>query len=282
MRQLTALLLVASLTSCANWCDCANQENAAQQHATSNAQPSNQESASTDQAVATDNIDSDGQALDTRPMREAPPVYSSSQPSQLDTLAANPNAQPLNLDRSFVRANAQPQLKRAMLPSEVAQAQAQQLSAPLSPYPELSHSKKQLSDYAQQIAFKLINFDAMKGARVGVASFVEFDESLRATTPLGNQFAEALATLLPQYGVDIIEYKLTKNLSIGADGDLALSRQVSDLQDEIGMDYILTGTLVTTRRGVQINSKVVSVSDHRVVASASTLLPHLVLQQIQP
>lgn len=282
MRQLTALLLVASLTSCANWCDCANQDNAAQQHATSNSQPSNQEIASTDQAVASDNIDSDGQALDTRPMREAPPVYSSSQPSQLDTLAANPNAQPLNLDRSFVRANAQPQLKRAMLPSEVAQAQAQQLAAPLSPYPELSHSKKQLSDYAQQIAFKLINFDAMKGARVGVASFVEFDESLRSTTPLGNQFAEALATLLPQYGVDIIEYKLTKNLSIGADGDLALSRQVSDLQDEIGMDYILTGTLVTTRRGVQINSKVVSVSDHRVVASASTLLPHLVLQQIQP
>ena len=280
MRQLTAVLLVASLTSCANWCDCANQNKAEQQ--TNDAATSSEVAQSAVAGTNSDTvaIDSDGQPLDARPMREAPPVYGSSQPSQLDMLAADPNARPVNLDRNFVRANENPQLIRKMLPSEVVQAQQQY--APLSPYPELSHSKKQLSDYAQQMAFKLINFEAIKGARVGVASFVEFDESLRSTTPLGNQFAEAFATLLPQYGVDIIEYKLTKNLSIGADGDLALSRQVSDLHDEVGMDYLLTGTLVTTRRGVQINSKVVSVSDHRVVASASTLLPHLVLQQIQP
>lgn len=278
MRQLTAVLLVASLTSCANWCDCANQQ--AAESTDANSAASNSPEYSVDAVGAHDAIDSDGQALEGRPMREAPPVYGSSQPSQLDLLAADPNAQPLNLDRNFVRANAQPQLKRKMLPSEV--GQAQQMGAVLSPYPELQHSKKQLSDYAQQMAFKLINFQAIKGARVGVASFVEFDESLRATTPLGNQFAEALATLLPQYGVDIIEYKLTKNLSVGVEGDLAMSRQVSELHDEVGMDYILTGTLVTTRRGVQVNSRVVSVNDQRVVASASTLLPHLVLQQIQP
>jgi TolB-like protein len=280
MRQLTAVLLVASLTSCANWCDCANQQAAEPQATVANSAAANSSESSVDALGANDAIDSEGQTLYTRPMREAPPVYGSSQPSQLDLLASDPNAQPLNLDRNFVRANAQPQLKRKMLPSEV--VQAQQLGAALSPYPELQHSKKQLSDYAQQMAFKLINFQAIKGARVGVASFVEFDESLRATTPLGNQFAEALATLLPQYGVDIIEYKLTKNLSVGVEGDLAMSRQVSDLHDEVGMDYILTGTLVTTKRGVQVNSRVVSVNDHRVVASASTLLPHLVLQQIQP
>lgn len=278
MRQLTAVLLVASLTSCANWCDCANQQ--AAESTGANSAASNSSEYSVDAVGAHDAIDSDGQALESRPMREAPPVYGSSQPSQLDLLAADPSAQPLNLDRNFVRANAQPQLKRKMLPSEV--GHAQQMGAVLSPYPELQHSKKQLSDYAQQMAFKLINFQAIKGARVGVASFVEFDESLRATTPLGNQFAEALATLLPQYGVDIIEYKLTKNLSVGVEGDLAMSRQVSELHDEVGMDYILTGTLVTTRRGVQVNSRVVSVNDQRVVASASTLLPHLVLQQIQP
>jgi len=280
MRQLTAVLLVASLTSCANWCDCANQQAAEPQATVANSAAANSSENSVDALGANDAIDSEGQTLYTRPMREAPPVYGSSQPSQLDLLASDPNAQPLNLDRNFVRANAQPQLKRKMLPSEV--VQAQQLGAAFSPYPELQHSKKQLSDYAQQMAFKLINFQAIKGARVGVASFVEFDESLRATTPLGNQFAEALATLLPQYGVDIIEYKLTKNLSVGVEGDLAMSRQVSDLHDEVGMDYILTGTLVTTKRGVQVNSRVVSVNDHRVVASASTLLPHLVLQQIQP
>ena len=280
MRQISAVLLMASLTSCANLCDCASQNNTTQQQTATQSHKSESHTSSATQVSSTDGIDSDGQPLDGPPMREAPPVYGSSTPSQLDLLAADPNAQPINLDQNFVRANVQPRLKRKMLPSEV--VQAQQAFAPISSYPELPNSKKQLSDYAQQMAFKLINFEEIKGARVGVASFVEFDESLRATTPLGNQFAEALATLLPQYGVDIIEYKLTKNLSVGVDGDLALSRQVSDLQDEVGMDYLLTGTLVTTRRGVQVNSRVVSISDHRVIASASTLLPHLVLQQIQP
>jgi len=48
------------------------------------------------------------------------------------------------------------------------------------------------------------------------------------------------------------------------------------------MDYVLVGTLVATRRGIQVHSRVVSVRDAGVIASASTLLPHLVLQQIQP
>ena len=272
MRQLSVVLLIASLTSCAQWCDCASDKKA-------NSDSRDVASAPSTEPV-TESIDSDGQVLDTRPMREAPPVYGISEPSQLDSLAANPNAQPINLDRSFVQANQAPTLKRQMLPSEV--AAAQQLSIPLSNYPELQHSKKQVSDYAAQMVFKLINFEALKGARVGVTSFVEFDESLRATSPLGNQFSEAVATLLPQYGVQVIEYKLTRELTVGAQGDLTLSRKVADLHEEVGMDYLLTGTLVTTRRGIQVNSRVVSVENQQVIASASTLVPHLVLQQIQP
>lgn len=270
MRQLTAVLLLSSLTSCAQWCECENnpQANNSSATATSVVESNTQVSSTEDDS------------LYTRPMREAPPVDSAATPSQLDMLAKDPNAQPINLDRNFVRAVEKPALTRKMLPSEIAQASYSQVG--LSTQPELIHSKKQLSDYAQQMAFKLMNFEALKGARVGVASFVEFDETLQATTPLGNQFAEALATVLPQFGVDIIEYKLTKHLAVGASGDLALSRQIDELHEEVGMDYVLTGTLVSTRRGVQINSRVVSVNDQRVIASASTLLPTLVLQQIQP
>ncbi len=275
MRRITAVLLLSSLTSCAQWCDCANKSQANDENTQATAVVESNSGVSS----------TEDDSLYTRPMREAPPVDSADMPSQLDVIANDPNAQPLNLDRSFVRATEKPALTRKMLPSEIAQASHGQASygqPHVSNHPELIHSKKQLSDYAQQMAFKLMNFEALKGARVGVASFVEFDETLQATTPLGNQFAEALATVLPQYGVDIIEFKLTKNLAVGMSGDLALSRQIDELHEEVGMDYVLTGTLVTTRRGVQVNSRVVSVSDQRVIASASTLLPNLVLQQIQP
>jgi hypothetical protein len=40
--------------------------------------------------------------------------------------------------------------------------------------------------------------------------------------------------------------------------------------------------VVATKRGLQIHSRVVSVGQHKVIAATSTLIPHLVLQQIQP
>lgn len=175
---------------------------------------------------------------------------------------------------------ATPQLQRRPLPSE--QMHYADTTVAASVYPELVNSRKQLTDYALQLAFKLAGDMQLSGIKMGVSSFVEFDDSLRATNALGNQFAEAMATLLPEYGVQVIEFKLTRHLAIGPQGDLALSRDIKKLQKNVGMDYLLVGTLVTTRRGVQINSRVVSVAQQQVIASASTLIPHLVLQQIQP
>jgi TolB-like protein len=175
---------------------------------------------------------------------------------------------------------AKPQLQRRQLPSE--QMHYADSTVAASMYPELVNSRKQLTDYALQLAFKLAGDMQLSGIKMGVSSFVEFDDSLRQTNALGNQFAEAMATLLPEYGVQVIEFKLTRHLAVGPQGDLALSRDIKKLQRNVGMDYLLVGTLVTTRRGVQINSRVVSVAQHQVIASASTLIPHLVLQQIQP
>lgn len=145
-----------------------------------------------------------------------------------------------------------------------------------------ANSKIQLTDYAQQLAGKLAKFSALEGVRVGVASFVDFDETLRSSSSLGNQFAEALATELPQYGVNVVDFKLTKHIDVSAMGDLALSRDGQKLQGQTEMDYILTGTLVATNRGVKINSRVVSIDDNSVIAAASTFVPKGLLQQIQP
>ncbi|MFQ3235134.1 MAG: TolB-like protein [Paraglaciecola sp.] len=146
----------------------------------------------------------------------------------------------------------------------------------------LANSKVQLSDYAGQLASELAKFRALKGARVGVASFVEFDQSLTTTSSLGNQFAEALATELPQYGVQVVDFKLTQHIDVSPRGDLALSRDMQELTTQIDMKYVLTGTLVATNRGVKINSRVVSTHDNSVIAAASTFVPKVLLQQIQP
>ena len=65
-------------------------------------------------------------------------------------------------------------------------------------------------------------------------------------------------------------------------GDLALSRNGAQLNGQTNMDYVLTGTLVATPRGVKINSRVVSVNDNSVIAAASTFVPRGLLAQMKP
>ena len=145
-----------------------------------------------------------------------------------------------------------------------------------------ANSKVQLSDYTRQLAGKLAKFTALEGSTVGVASFVDFNETLRSSSSLGNQFAEGLATELPSYGVSVVDFKMTKYIEVSAMGDLALSRDGQKLNGQTNMDYVLTGTLVATHRGVKINSRVVSVEDNSVIAAASIFVPQGLLQQIQP
>jgi TolB-like protein len=205
----------------------------------------------------------------TTPYTEAAPAGSNGQISQLDSGAAAGAPIPGLEVKTF---------KRRTLPSELAA-----VGAPVQHYamaPQFHMSRKSLSDYVSQLAFKLAGNQQLAGNKIGVASFVFFDEQLEQTSSVGNQLAEELSTVLPNYGAKVIEYKLTRQITVSPTGDLSLSRNTRKLRDSQGMDYVLTGTMVPTRRGLQINSRVVSTRDNVVIASATTLIPAMVLQQL--
>lgn len=206
----------------------------------------------------------------TQPYQEAAPAMGSVQQSQLDSNEVN-NGQPI--PGLVVK-----QFSRKTLPSELAAAGADVQAYNTAPI--FQQSRKSLSDYVAQLAFKLAGNQQLQGAKVGVASFVFFDSQLEQTSAVGNQLAEELSTVLPAYGASVIEYKLTKHITVGPTGDLSLSRSTSKLRTPQGMDYVLTGTMVPTRRGLQINSRVVSTQNNVVISSATTLIPALVLQQL--
>lgn len=273
MRNLGMVLLLTQLVACSQWCDCQPAKTSSTNESALDNSPVST-IADEMNAEHSPKVGSSGlEVVNDRPMQEAPPINSVNEPSQFDRLLAEPNPKPI-MQLTTGR------MQRRVLPSDSAQPMATDLVA--SAYPQLTHSRKELLDYAAQAAFKLAAFDGLRGAKVGVTSFVEFDPTLRQTNAVGNQFAEAMVSLLPQYGIDVIEYKLTRGITVSAGGDLALSRDIKALHANVGMDYILTGTVVTTKRGLQIHSRVVSVGQQKVIAAASTLIPHLVLQQIQP
>lgn len=205
----------------------------------------------------------------TTPYAEAQPAGSNTKASQLDGAAVSGQPIPGLEVKTF---------KRRTLPSELAAAGADLKEYALAP--QFHMSRKSLSDYVAQLAFKLAGNQQLAGNKVGVTSFVFFDEQLEQTSSVGNQLAEELSTVLPGYGARVVEYKLTRQITVGPTGDLSLSRNSRKLSDSLGMDYVLTGTMVPTRRGLQINSRVVSTRDNVVIASASTLIPAMVLQQL--
>jgi TolB-like protein len=143
---------------------------------------------------------------------------------------------------------------------------------------------KTLNDYAEQLAMGLVhNLAVLNGSgRVAVGSFVQLDSELTNTTVLGNQLAEKLIAQLQDFGLAVVDIKTMPTIMVGRDGDRVFSREVRALSRKQQLDYVVSGTLISNARGIQINSRMVSLKDQQVVASASGFIPDVVAQSLLP
>jgi TolB-like protein len=143
---------------------------------------------------------------------------------------------------------------------------------------------KDISEYAEQLTIDLIQnaHDINAKARVGVASFVDFDQHLKRTTPLGNQLAESFITELQVFGVTVVDFKATGNVQVGVDGDFVFSREASELADKQELQYVLSGTLRHNERGVLVNARIISLPERRVVSASKTFIPQVVIESSIP
>lgn len=144
-------------------------------------------------------------------------------------------------------------------------------------FPSKTH--KQLSDYASQLAMKLMeNATRLKqNDLVGITSFVRLNESLSNSTVLGNQLSEYLITELQDFGLAIVDFKVANNINVTPYGDFVLSRSAKSLAKKMAMDHVVTGTIIEDDRGVQVNARIVSLADKQIVASAHILIPAFIV-----
>lgn len=189
-------------------------------------------------------------------------------------VAAQPQQRPVNgiwYQPTFSEQLAQPDSQRRVLPGTDNSYRA-------------SYIHKTLNDYAEQLAMGLVhNLAEVKGqGRVAVGSFVQLDSNLTNTTVLGNQLAEKLIAQLQDFGLAVVDIKTMPTLLVGSDGDRVFSRDVRALSREQQLDYVVSGTLIHNARGIQINSRMVSLKDQQVVASASGFIPNVVAQSLVP
>lgn len=147
-----------------------------------------------------------------------------------------------------------------------------------------AYTHKLLGDYAEQIAMKLV--ENMRyvtvNTPVAVASFVDLDSSLGRTNILGNQMAESFITELQEFGIPVMDYKTTGVIHVGQNGDYVFSRNTGELKQNLGIKYVLSGTMTYNDRGVILNVRMVDMLTKVVVASTKGFIPQFVVDSLYP
>jgi TolB-like protein len=145
-----------------------------------------------------------------------------------------------------------------------------------------SQTHKQLNDYASQLAMALMDKTTRltQNDRVGVTSFVRLTESLSEGTVLGNQLSEYLIAELQDFGLAMVDFKLAGNITVTPYGDFVLSRDANALAKQVGIDHVVTGTLIEDDRGVRVNARIVSMHDKQIVASANIYIPAFIVMDL--
>ena len=146
------------------------------------------------------------------------------------------------------------------------------------------NANKQLNDYVAQMAMQLVetfHYFPVE-SRVAVASFVDLDSELNRTNVLGNQLAEAFIHQFQQFGIQVVDFKTTRDIQVTPSGDFVFSRQHSQLDMMQQIDYVLSGTMVFLPRGIMINARVINFRTKVVAASSQQLIPHFVVSSLYP
>ncbi|WP_260492173.1 FlgO family outer membrane protein [Pseudoalteromonas maricaloris] len=138
--------------------------------------------------------------------------------------------------------------------------------------------RKEIANYANQIALELS--DTVLGQKpesIAVASFVNFNESLRDTNQLGNQLAESLMHQMQKLGYQALDFKALGKIEVTSSGDLTFSRNTSRLKNTQSPSHLLTGTMVYRPRGVEVNARLLEFNTNLVIASTVVTIPYFIL-----
>lgn len=141
-------------------------------------------------------------------------------------------------------------------------------------------SSKIITMYAERLADQIIdqvNVGAVPS--IAVSSFVELDDRLQYSTPLGNRLADDLMIALRKAGFVVKELNLADQIQVTAGGNFIFSREAT-IRDE--SPYVVAGVIHYTPNGVNINSRFISMNNASVVAVANVSIPNEIVEDAFP
>ena len=143
---------------------------------------------------------------------------------------------------------------------------------------------KHIGDYVKNMTHDLIgNMEKVTTQTpIAVTHFALLDSNLQETNLLGHQMAESFVHELHKFRIPIIDFKATDYVRVTQSGDFLLTRDYLELDTDMPMEYILTGTLTKHQGGYLVNARILGLVSKAVVASAQTLIPFYVVDALIP
>lgn len=137
-----------------------------------------------------------------------------------------------------------------------------------------------LKSYTDRIVFELSNqIDPASINQISVASFVELDDNLVNTNPLGNQLAEFLLISLREYGYRVEDLNISKKITINEQGAFVFSR---DKLTKVKSNFILSGVISYAPTAININSRLLGIAESELLATNTLTIPNYIIRNSFP
>lgn len=123
----------------------------------------------------------------------------------------------------------------------------------------------------QQIANELVrqNDQLTSKQALLVATPVLLDD-LTTTNPLGLQIQQGLITAMHDHQFNLVDLNVGENVSVTNEGELLLTRDWRKLPADLPVEHVLVSTISLSMDMLVVNSRIVNVTNNRVVSAAAS------------
>ncbi|MEZ9821056.1 FlgO family outer membrane protein [Shewanella sp. 10N.286.45.A1] len=131
-----------------------------------------------------------------------------------------------------------------------------------------------INHLAQQMVNELVRQnDSLKSTQPLLVATPVMLNDLQSTNELGLQYQQGLITALHDHQFNLVDMNVAETLRVTEGGDFILTRDWQQLPTDIDVRHVVVSTMSPSKEGVVVYSRIVDVSNNRVVSVAQSFVP---------
>ena len=131
-----------------------------------------------------------------------------------------------------------------------------------------------INHLSQQMVNELVRQnDSLKSTQPLLVATPVMLSDLTSTNELGLQYQQGLITALHDHQFNLVDMNVAETLRVTEEGDFILTRDWQQLPADIDVRHVVVSTMSPSKEGVVIYSRIVDVSNNRVVSVAQSFVP---------